>query len=229
MPQVGPGHISWTPSSATIPTAKNQLYLVLPTPSKKSIHPSIYKQHHNINTTIVISSKTTLGMTNHRSARLNARDLSSRLTRLSQSTNDLPGTSSYMPGSGESRTSSLDSFDQPKFSKSSTMSTTDSSGSDLPHLHVTHAAPCTKTSRASAEVGVGEFSKPRVNKRSRRNTTSSARSARSEGANDDFRYYGRHGNQWLFNDFSITDSIKKGWGKVFRKEDVEMDWLEKRG
>lgn len=110
------------------------------------------------------------------------------------------------------------------------MSTTDSSGSDLPGLHVTPAVPRTKTSRASAEVGVGEFSKPRVNKRSRRDTTSSGRSAKSAPpANDDFRYYGRHGNQWLFNDFSITDSIKKGWGKVFRKEDEEQDWLEKRG
>lgn len=77
---------------------------------------------------------------------------------------------------------------------------------------------------------MGEFSKPRVNKRSRRNTTSSGYSARSAPpANDDFRYYGRHGNQWLFNDFSITESIKKGWGKVFRREDEERDWLEKRG
>jgi hypothetical protein len=70
------------------------------------------------------------------------------------------------------------------------------------------------------EIGVGEFSKPRVNARSRR------ASAKSEG-NEDFRYYGRHGNQWLFNDFSVTDSIKKGWGRVFGK-DEGGDWYEKR-
>ncbi|KAH7389306.1 hypothetical protein DE146DRAFT_635036 [Phaeosphaeria sp. MPI-PUGE-AT-0046c] len=136
-----------------------------------------------------------------------------------------------MSRSGKSRASSFDSF-QPRFSKSSTMSTMDSSGSDQPGLHVTPAVPRTKTHRESVEIGVGEFSKPRINKRSRRGTTSSVgtgRSTKSEPANDDFRYYGRHGNQWLFNDFSITDSIKKGWGKVFRKEDEEQDWFEKRG
>jgi hypothetical protein len=89
--------------------------------------------------------------------------------------------------------------------------------------------PRTTTNRESVEIGAGGFSKPRVNKRSRRDTGSSARS-RSEGAGEggeDFRYYGRHANQWLFNDFSVTDSIKKGWGKVFGKEE-ERDWLEKR-
>jgi hypothetical protein len=60
-----------------------------------------------------------------------------------------------------------------------------------------------------------------VHERSRRET-------RSESGTEDFRYYGRHGNQWLFNDFSITDSIRKGWGRVFGKRDEE-DWFEKRG
>jgi hypothetical protein len=99
------------------------------------------------------------------------------------------------------------------------MSTTSSSGSDFS----LRSNPKTYTSRESVEVGVGEFSKPRVNARSRRDT---GRSAKSEGG-EDFRYYGRHGNQWLFNDFSVTDSIKKGWGRVFGK-DEGGDWYEKR-
>ncbi|KAF1960333.1 hypothetical protein CC80DRAFT_390656, partial [Byssothecium circinans] len=64
-------------------------------------------------------------------------------------------------------------------------------------------------SKQSAEVGRGEFSKPRVPRRRVSNESS-----KSEGAGE-FRYYGRHANTWLFNDFSITDSVKKGWGKVF--------------
>ncbi|KAH7084998.1 hypothetical protein BKA63DRAFT_485001 [Paraphoma chrysanthemicola] len=128
------------------------------------------------------------------------------------------------------RASSCDSFRMPKFTKSSTMSTTDSSGSDMSQLHVARAVPKTRTNRESVEIGAGGFSKPRVNKRSRRDTNESGRSARSEGGNgngkEDFRYYGRHSNQWLFNDFSVTDSIKKGWGKVFGKE--EGDWYENR-
>jgi hypothetical protein len=106
------------------------------------------------------------------------------------------------------------------------MSTTDSSGSEFSQLRVTHAVPKATTTRESVEVGVGEFSKPRINQRSRRDTGGSAKSAKSEG-NDDFRYYGRHANQWLFNDFSVTESIKKGWGKVFGK-DEGGDWYEKR-
>jgi hypothetical protein len=99
------------------------------------------------------------------------------------------------------------------------MSTTSSSGSDF----ITPAVPQTKTHRESVEIGVGEFSKPRVNQRSRRDTNGSNKSER----NEEFRYYGRHANQWLFNDFSVTDSIRKGWGKVFGKEE-EGDWYEKR-
>lgn len=60
---------------------------------------------------------------------------------------------------------------------------------------------------------------PRVPKRSRRGTDGSARSSRSDGRKkkDSFEAhaYGRHSNQWLFNDFSITDAVKKGYGKVF--------------
>jgi hypothetical protein len=111
----------------------------------------------------------------------------------------------------------------PKFTKSSTMSTTDSSGSEISQVHLARAVPKTRTNRESVEIGAGEFSKPRVNKRSRRDTNASAR---SESGKEDFRYYGRHSNQWLFNDFSVTESIKKGWGKMFSKD--EGDWYENR-
>jgi hypothetical protein len=110
----------------------------------------------------------------------------------------------------------------PKFTKSSTMSTTDSSGSDLSQQ--LHAVPTARTNRESVEVAQGAFSKPRVPERSRRYTSASAKSARS----DSFRYYGRHGNQWLFNDFSVTESVKKGWGRVFGKDESGGDWYEKR-
>ncbi|KAH3917257.1 hypothetical protein HBH56_054520 [Parastagonospora nodorum] len=156
-------------------------------------------------------------MTDHYTNTINARDLTTRLTQVShdtQTSNGTTGRSSTM--SSGARRSRASSFELPKFSKSSTMSTMSSSGSDF----ITPAVPRTKTSRESAEVGIGEFSKPRVNERSRRD------SAKIEG-NDDFRYYGRHANQWLFNDFSVTESIKKGWGKVFGKEN-EGDWYEKR-
>ena len=65
---------------------------------------------------------------------------------------------------------------------------------------------------------------PRVPKRSRRGTDESARSGNSERRKkkkDSFEAhaYGRHSNQWLFNDFSIIDAVKKGYGKVFGKDD----------
>ncbi|KAF2834019.1 hypothetical protein CC86DRAFT_365754 [Ophiobolus disseminans] len=167
-------------------------------------------------------------MTNHHTTPINARDLSSKLNALSPletQTNDTDN-NNMSDGSRRPRTSSLSSFQMPQFSKSSTMSSTESSSSDYSQLRVTHAVPKTKTNRESVEVGVGEFSKPRVNKRSRRDSVKSSRSA---GANEDFRYYGRHGNQWLFNDFSVTDSVKKGWGRVFGRDDgVERDWYEDR-
>ncbi|KAF2035378.1 hypothetical protein EK21DRAFT_54430 [Setomelanomma holmii] len=96
----------------------------------------------------------------------------------------------------------------------------------MSQLRIARAVPKTRTNRESVEVGVGEFSKPRVNKRSQRDRSVSTRSAKSEAGKEDFRYYGRHSNQWLFNDFSVTDSIRKGWGKVFSKD--EWDWYENR-
>ncbi|KAF1921800.1 hypothetical protein BDU57DRAFT_438097 [Ampelomyces quisqualis] len=107
------------------------------------------------------------------------------------------------------------------------MSTTDSCGTKVSHLHVTPAIPRTNTNRESVEIGAGGFSKPRVNKRSRRDTRSSATGSEGTGG-EDFRYYGRHANQWLFNDFSVTESLQRGWGKLFGKDGGGQDWYEKR-
>lgn len=73
--------------------------------------------------------------------------------------------------------------------------------------------PLSTTHKESVQVGQGEFSKPRI--RQRRESNESSRSHK------EFQYYGRHANSWLFNDFSITDSVKKGWEKVFSKNDGE--------
>lgn len=123
----------------------------------------------------------------------------SRLPRLSR-----PGTSSSSP------TTSPTMSHQPTFTKTPTMSTTASSDSHVSRLRYmgVRSGPSSRECKASAEVGRGEFSKPR------------ARSARRRESNDaksvpEFQYYGRHANTWLFNDFSVTESVKKGWGKVF--------------
>lgn len=86
------------------------------------------------------------------------------------------------------------------------------------------------------EVAAGDFSKPRVNKRSRRDTYGSSKSegansekGEAEGGEKEFRYYGRHGNQWLFNDFSVTGAVAKGFKRVFRKDGDGGDWYENRG
>jgi len=78
------------------------------------------------------------------------------------------------------------------------------------------SVPSVRTSDAQAEVSHGEFSKPRSRRRGeRRISVGSARSTKSTKSTAEFQYYGRHANSWLFNDFSVTDSVKKGWGKVF--------------
>jgi hypothetical protein len=120
----------------------------------------------------------------------------------------------------------------PRFTKSATMSTTgtnDSQYSSYSGLRVPCAEPSSKTQRESVSVTPGEFSKPRVPARSRRDTRASfgdEKSSRSEGQKE-FRYYGRHGNQWLFNDFSVTDAVQKGVKRVFGK-DRGKDWYEDR-
>jgi hypothetical protein len=173
---------------------------------------------------IIIAYNPTSPMTDHHNTTLSPLDLSSRLTRLQQSTSTNAPTRPNAMSSSDPRRTSIDSFRAPTFSKSNTMSTTSSTRSDF------RAAPQTSTHCESVEVGVGEFSKPRVPPRSRRDTGGSEFANGSGSECGEFRYYGRHANQWLFNDFSVTDAMRKGWGKVFdREREREVDWLEKRG
>ncbi|ORY08930.1 hypothetical protein BCR34DRAFT_469488, partial [Clohesyomyces aquaticus] len=60
----------------------------------------------------------------------------------------------------------------------------------------------------SAQVEQGEFSKRRVRRRRQSNESSKSQK--------EFQYYGRHANSWLFNDFSLSGSVKKGFSKVFQ-------------
>ncbi|KAH7125457.1 hypothetical protein B0J11DRAFT_580003 [Dendryphion nanum] len=142
---------------------------------------------------------------------VDAQALTSRLKRIekSHSTPNDGDLVSRLPRMSRSGTTSSDSsmYNLPVFRKSQTSSTT---GSDeVSRLEVIRTIPISKTHRESVEVGLGEFSKPRI--RRRRESNQSTKSQK------EFQYYGRHANSWLFNDFSITDSIKKGWGKAFSK------------
>lgn len=161
-------------------------------------------------------------MTNYNHS-IDARDLSSRLNRIAQ--NDTSSNHGAhcrdtvtVPGSRRvARTTSFDSL--PRFTKSSTMSSTSTGSTQFSGLH---AHPSRALHRKDVEVSPGEFSMPRVPKRSRRGTDVSAGSSRSheKRKKDSFEAhaYGRHSNQWLFNDFSITAAVKKGYGKVFGRE-----------
>jgi hypothetical protein len=105
-----------------------------------------------------------------------------------------------------------------RFTKSATMSTTGTNDTQYSSLRA--EASC-KTHRESVGVAQGDFSKARVPERSRRD------SSKSEGKQE-FRYYGRHSNQWLFNDFSVTGAVSRGFKRVFGKESGK-DWYEDRG
>ncbi|KAJ4334512.1 hypothetical protein N0V87_006840 [Didymella glomerata] len=126
-----------------------------------------------------------------------------------------------MPGNRRvNRATSFDSL--PRFTKSSTMSSTSTGSTQFSGLH---SYPSRALHRKDVEVSPGEFSMPRAPKRSRRGTNSSHRSSKSEGTSGkkksnsfEAHAYGRHSNQWLFNDFSITDAVKKGYGRVFGKD-----------
>ncbi|KAJ4378414.1 hypothetical protein N0V86_006117 [Didymella sp. IMI 355093] len=153
---------------------------------------------------------------------IDARDLSSRLNRIAQndisSSHDTTRDTNAMSGNRRvARTSSFDSL--PRFTKSSTMSSNSTGSTQFSGLH---SYPSRALHRKDVEVSPGEFSMPRVPKRSRRGTDGSQRSAKSEGRkkSDSFEAhaYGRHSNQWLFNDFSVTDAVKKGYEKVFGRD-----------
>ncbi|KAF2013811.1 hypothetical protein BU24DRAFT_411516 [Aaosphaeria arxii CBS 175.79] len=148
-------------------------------------------------------------------APIDSRDLTKRLNLLQKSAstpNDGDYVSRLPRMSRSGTTSSSDNAFMhrlPAFRKSPTSSTT---GSDeVSRLEVIRTIPTSKTHRESVEVAQGQFSKPRV--RRRRESNESTKSQK------EFQYYGRHANSWLFNDFSITDTVKKGFGKVFSKDD----------
>lgn len=152
---------------------------------------------------------------------IDARDLSSRLNRIAQinsiSNDDTHGAHA-MPGNRRvNRATSFDSL--PRFTKSSTMSSTSTGSTQFSGLH---SYPSRALHRKDVEVSPGEFSMPRVPKRSRRGTNGSHKSSKSDGKKKSNSFeahaYGRHSNQWLFNDFSITDAVKRGYGKVFGKD-----------
>ncbi|CAI6338671.1 unnamed protein product [Periconia digitata] len=160
---------------------------------------------------------------------VNSRDLTSRLTRIKKShsvPNDGDAISRLPQFSREQRTgtssssSSMDISRLPRFSKSTTTSTTGSDDSiGIGRLPVMRTEPLTRTHMQSVEVAPGEFSKPRLNGARKRR----AKSSSSAGSTDEFRYYGRHANSWLFNDFSISGTVKKGFGKVFSGRGGEGD------
>ena len=187
--------------------------------------------------TFSTSSPTTLPMTDHHDHNIDIRDLDARLARVEQlqhqennyhQQEEVPSTNQTSIHGGRPRPP-LDTSLLPRFTKSSTMSTTStttSSASATTHLHP-----------ESVRLAPGAFSKPRVPRRSRRETFSSAHSgrstrggrARSEDGHQqqEFRYYGRHGNQWLFNDFSVTEAVARGVRRVFSGSSGK-DWYEER-
>ncbi|KAK7190856.1 hypothetical protein PSPO01_03019 [Paraphaeosphaeria sporulosa] len=161
-------------------------------------------------------------MKDHYDYAVDPRDLTKRLNRIQKShstPNDgdrkpLPSHSQSSPRpltlsqtSPDSPTASLSQL--PTFRKSATMSTTSSASTQFSGMRACSSA---HESKASAEVRRGDFSKPRAGSARRRY------SGGSEGAKSvpEFQYYGRHANSWLFNDWSLSDSVKKGWGRVFK-------------
>lgn len=161
---------------------------------------------------------------------INARDLSSRLSRLAQNNDNSKNNNNAATNHGSSidthttpggfrRINRATSFDSlPRFTKSSTMSSTSTGSTRFSGLH---GRPSRALQRRDVEVSPGEFSMPRVPKRSRRSTGASSDSherRRKEKNSFEAHAYGRHSNQWLFNDFSFTDAVRRGCGKVFGRE-----------
>lgn len=131
-------------------------------------------------------------------------------------------------GRTPSTTSSSTDQDTPSVAFSKSTTTTSTASDPVSRLHVLRSLPSTRSSKASAEVSQGEFSKPRVHERHRRDRRrvrsehySSGRDYTRRQSDSDapqFQYYGRHANSWLFNDFSVTGAVRKGFGKVFGRD-----------
>jgi hypothetical protein len=145
--------------------------------------------------------------------KLDSQDLTSRLQRVQRSSsvpNDGDYVSRITRRGTDGTTSSDDSANTvfsrlPAFRKSKACSSTTSNRDS--GLEILRTMPTSSTCRASVEIDAGEFSKPSIRRRRASNESSKS--------HKEFQYYGRHANSWLFNDFSISQHVKKGWGKVF--------------
>lgn len=162
-------------------------------------------------------------MKDHSANVIDPRDLTSRLIHIekSPSTPNDGDSISRLPRMSRAGTASFDGSSAvyaslPTFGTSTTSSTVASD--PVSRLEVMRTVPLSSTYSEPVEVGQGDFSKPRI--RRRRASNESAKSARTV---PEFQYYGRHANSWLFNDFSITDSVKKGWGKIFHGKTGEEE------
>lgn len=85
-------------------------------------------------------------------------------------------------------------------------------------------SPRTPTQRPRAS---SPSSSSHLSKSSTISTTSATSKSRAT-TDREFQYYGRHGNQWLFNDFSVTEAVAKGFRRVFGREERGGDWFEDR-
>lgn len=205
--------------------------------------------------TFSTASPTILPMTDHIHHDIDIRDLDARLARIEQhqqqtSSSTTKNGSIHKDDAAQPQRRARSSFDStvmPRFTKSATMSTTDTNDSSVSRYSAAtgrlYADPSSRLHPETVGLAPGAFSKPRVHRRSRRDTDASTRShsgtyrARSEGdqratqqQQQQFKYYGRHGNQWLFNDFSVTDAVSKGFKRVFgsREAGAGKDWYEDR-
>jgi hypothetical protein len=145
--------------------------------------------------------------------KLDSQDLTSRPQRIRRSSsvaNDGDLVSRITRTGTDETTSSGDSANMvfsrpPGFRKAKTTSSVGSNG--VSRLEIVRTIPTSGTNKESVEVDAGEFSKPTIRRR--------RASDESSKSHKEFQYYGRHANSWLFNDFSISEHVKKRWGKVF--------------
>ncbi|KAF1973208.1 hypothetical protein BU23DRAFT_554492 [Bimuria novae-zelandiae CBS 107.79] len=156
-------------------------------------------------------------MKDHYNNAVDPRDLTTRLNRIqkSHSSSNDGDSISRLPrfsraGTSSSETSSTMSR-LPTFHicKSATMSITASDETHVSRFEISRGVPVVRECTQTIEVGRGGFSKPSL--RRRRESSESAKST------PEFQYYGRHANTWLFNDFSVTESVRKGWGRIVGK------------
>lgn len=108
------------------------------------------------------------------------------------------------------------SFDAVPLSRAHTTSTTSSDG--VSRLAVTRTVSVS-SHKDDTDIELRDFSNSKYPRRTASSETSKNRK--------EFQYYGRHANTWLFNDWSVTDSVKKGWGKVFSRGNGG-DWYTNR-